>query len=101
MMKPHRGRHRNQFQEEDEEHGECHQIHPSASRHRGCQSVAVLVVLLALFHIPTGKSRVAMSLDRKSISSSGLLLLVGNLVRILCRLSATGTAPSVPAVHSG
>lgn len=68
--------------------------------------MAVLVVLLALFHIPTGKSRVAMSLDRKSISSSGLLLLVGNLVRILWfslgyRLSATDTAPSVPAVHSG
>lgn len=67
--------------------------------------MAVLVVLLALFHIPTGKSRVAMSLDRKSISSSGLLL-VGNLVRILrfslgYRLSATDTAPSVPAVHSG
>ena len=66
--------------------------------------MAVLVVLLALFHIPTGKSRVAMSLDRKSISSSGLL--VGNLVRILWfslgyRLSATDTAPSVPAVHSG
>ena len=67
--------------------------------------MAVLVMLLALFLIPTGKSRVAMSLDRKSISSSGLLL-VGNLVRILrfslCyRLSATDTAPSVPAVHSG
>lgn len=88
MIKPHRGRHRNrrndphevtmvtreEEEEEEEEQGldsqKQQQRYYPASRRRlhNSQLMVVITVILALFQIQMGMSRVLMSLNRKCIS---------------------------------
>lgn len=87
MIKPHRGRHRNrrndphevtmvtrEEEEEKEEQGldsqKQQQRYYPASRRRlhNSQLMVVITVILALFQIQMGMSRVLMSLNRKCIS---------------------------------